>query len=242
MRYCPSEFDDSSAVFWIIHAVHQRLFYGGNVDLVYVNGNRFVAKKFGIGKCDKPIGEKLETVLNETATRSGVGFDVTSVHEAGAPIEYTQINVQYDAILDQKNTTDIDITFNESLEFSPVRHRHTFEDIPIVSLHAYSIEEILVEKLRSLYQRARARDYYDIYHLLEQETFDNVEILHALQAKSTAHNVEIDIDNGIPDDDIEDVRVYWERALNRLVQEMPSFDSVVQRIDTYLLELTEYNY
>jgi predicted nucleotidyltransferase component of viral defense system len=68
-----------------------------------------------------------------------------------------------------RKTPLIDITFNESLEFSPVRHRHTFEDLPTVSLHAYSIEEILVEKLRSLYQRARARDYYDIYHLLNRK-------------------------------------------------------------------------
>ncbi|WP_197528283.1 nucleotidyl transferase AbiEii/AbiGii toxin family protein [Haloquadratum walsbyi] len=38
-------------------------------------------------------------------------------------------------------------------------HEHAFEDFPTFSLAAYSIEEILVEKLRSLFQRTRARDY-----------------------------------------------------------------------------------
>lgn len=149
------------------------------------------------------LDEQLATALDETVTQSGIGFDVTSVHEAGDPIEYTQINVQYDAVLGQKNTTDLDITFNEPLAFSTV-------------------------------------DYYDIYYLLEQETFDDATIRHSLEEKSMVHNVKIDIENGIPDDDIEEVRAYWERALNRLVQEKPSFDIVVQRINTYLADLAEH--
>jgi predicted nucleotidyltransferase component of viral defense system len=185
------------------------------------------------------LHEQLATALDETATQSGIGFEITSIHETGDPIEYTQINVQYDAVLDQKNTTDLDITFNEPLAFSTVEHYHSFEEIPQFSLPAYSIEEIFVEKLRSLYQRARARDYYDIYHLLAQETFDDSIIPRALWEKSAAHNVEIDVENGIPDDDIEEVRAYWERALNRLVTEKPPFDIVVQQINAYLGDLAE---
>ena len=86
-----------------------------------------------------------------------------------------------------------DITFNEALVFPPVQHQHAFEDVPAVDLAAYSVEEIFVEKLRSLYQRARARDYYDIYRLLNQESFDNKAVADALRTKSQAHNVDLDL-------------------------------------------------
>lgn len=121
--------------------------------------------------------------------------------------------------------------------FPIVDHDHAFEDVPAVSLPAYSIEEIFVEKLRSLYQRARARDYYDIYRLLEQESFDDEVIVTALREKARAHDVEIALAQGVPEDDVEAVRAYWEQALDRLVTEQLSFDTVVERIDAYPQQL-----
>jgi predicted nucleotidyltransferase component of viral defense system len=159
------------------------------------------------------------------------------MHTAGDPVEYVQFDVQYDAVLGQKNTTDLDITFDEPLVYPIVDHHHAYEDVPAFSLPAYRVEEIFVEKLRSLFQRARARDYYDIYRLLEQESFDDEEIATALREKARAHDVEIALTQGVPEDDVEAVRAYWEQALNRLVTEEQSFDTVVDRIDAYLQQL-----
>lgn len=183
------------------------------------------------------IEATLASALADVEAESGIGFEISNVHQAGDPVEYVQIDVQYDAVLGQKNTTDLDITFNEPLIFPVVEHAHRFEDMPAVSLRAYSVEEILVEKLRSLFQRARARDYYDVYRLLEQESFDDVEIVSAVREKAEAHNVELDLANGLPADDVEAVRAYWEQALNRLVTEQPPFDTVVDQINDYLGQL-----
>jgi predicted nucleotidyltransferase component of viral defense system len=185
------------------------------------------------------LSQRLETAVDDISARSGITFDVTSVHEAGDPVEYVQIKVQYDAIFDQRNTTELDITFNEPLVFPTADHHHSVEDVPAFQVTAYSVEEIFVEKLRSLYQRARARDYYDIYRLLNQESFDDDAIADALCEKSRAHDVDLDIANGIPSDDSEEVRLYWDRALDRFVREKPSFDDVRQRINDYLVELAE---
>lgn len=184
------------------------------------------------------LSQQLETAVTSVENQSGIAFTVTNVHKAGDPIEYVQIDVQYDAILGQRNTTDLDITFNEALAFPPVQHQHAFEDIPAFDLTAYSVEEIFVEKLRSLYQRARARDYYDIYRLLSQESFDDDAVADALRTKSRAHNVDLDLANGIPTDSQEAVRQYWEQALDRLVQQKPAFEDVAYRINDYLLELS----
>ena len=80
------------------------------------------------------LRQHLETGLDSISDRSGINFAITSFHEAGEPIEYTQIKVQYDAVLGQRNTTELDITFNEPLEFGTVEHRHTFEDVPAFQL------------------------------------------------------------------------------------------------------------
>jgi len=42
---------------------------------------------------------------------------------------------------------------------------------------------------------------------------------------------------GVPEDDVEAIRAYWELALDRLVTEQLSFDTVVERIDAYLQQL-----
>jgi predicted nucleotidyltransferase component of viral defense system len=183
------------------------------------------------------VEETLEAALADVVAESGISFELSNVHQAGDPVEYVQVDVQYDAVLGQKNTTDLDITSDESLVFPVVDHEHAFEDVPAFDLAAYSIEEIFVEKLRSLFQRARARDYYDVYPLLEQEAFDDREIVTALRAKAASHDVGLDLAQGLPADDVDAVRAYWEQALNRLVTDPLPFDTVVERINVYLQQL-----
>lgn len=185
------------------------------------------------------VANKLADALTDIEPASGISFELTSVHDAGDPIEYVQIKVQYDAVLGQRNTTDLDITFNEALAFPIQTHEHSYEDIPAFTVPAYSVEEILVEKLRSIYQRARARDYYDIYRLRQQETSDDATIATALRDKAAAHNVNLDLENGIPEDDIDAVQAYWDQALDRLVTDHIPFDDVVGTVDTYLRTLAD---
>lgn len=183
--------------------------------------------------------ERLEEALTEIEALSGIQFEIINIHEAGEPVGYIQVDVQYDAVLGQQNTTKLDITLNEELAFDTVTHSHSFEDVPQFKLEAYSIEEILVEKFRSLYQRSRARDYYDIYRLLNQESFDKEKIVEGLQLKAEQQGVQLDLETGIPEEDTEDVHNYWDKALNRLVTEKPEFEEVVSRINRFLYELAE---
>ena len=185
------------------------------------------------------VADDIEDALTDINPASGITFELTSVHEAGDPVEYVQIKVQYDAVLGQRNTTDLDITFNESLAFPIQTHEHSYEDIPTFTVPAYSMEEIFVEKLRSIYQRARARDYYDIYRLLQQETFDNATIATALHDKAQAHDVDLDLANGIPQDDLDAGQAYWDQSLDRLITNHIPFDDVVETVDMYLHTLAD---
>ena len=179
----------------------------------------------------------LREALDKTEAESGIDFEITNCYTAGDPAEYIQVDIQYEAVLGQKNTTQLDLTLDESMFFPSISHTHDFEEVPEFKVQAYSVEEVLAEKLRSLYQRARARDYYDIYRLLNQREFDEEEITAALKTKAKQQNVQIDLENGIPAEDIKDVRQYWNQALDRLVTDKPDFDTVLNQITDYLQKL-----
>lgn len=71
-------------------------------------------------------------------------------------------------------------------------------------------------------------------------TFEDATIATALHDKAAAHNVDLDLANGTPEDDIDAVQAYCDQALDRLVTDHIPFDDVGQ-IDTYLKELTAHS-
>lgn len=180
------------------------------------------------------LKEGLNKTLDETGELSGIGFRVRSVYSNP---NYVQVKVQYDAILQQKNTTDLDFFQNERV-FFPVKHVvHSFEDVPEFRTRVYSIEEIFVEKLRSLFQRARARDYYDLYYIISMKRFDKTKIIEALLKKSEQVDVKLDMGRFL--DQTEEVRDYWDRALDRLTSSKPDFQEAQKNIEGYLKLLLE---
>ncbi|MCZ8169544.1 MAG: nucleotidyl transferase AbiEii/AbiGii toxin family protein [Flavobacterium sp.] len=63
----------------------------------------------------------------------------------------------------------VDISRSEQLVFKPVMNEVLigYSDLEEHQLLCYPLEEVLVEKMRSVMQRMQARDFYDIWYLLE---------------------------------------------------------------------------
>jgi predicted nucleotidyltransferase component of viral defense system len=68
----------------------------------------------------------------------------------------------------------VDISRSEKPEFKPVMQAVLigYSDLTEHQLLCYSLEEVLVEKMRTVMQRMQARDFYDIWYLLEQHGMD----------------------------------------------------------------------
>ena len=68
----------------------------------------------------------------------------------------------------------VDISRSEKLEFKPVLQTVLpgYSDLTKHQLLCYPLEEVLVEKMRTVMQRMQARDFYDIWYLLEQHGMD----------------------------------------------------------------------
>jgi hypothetical protein len=66
----------------------------------------------------------------------------------------------------------LDITLDEPVLLPPGRRpvvTGLFSD-PHPCVRAYALEEIMAEKMRSILQRGKARDYYDVWRLLREKT------------------------------------------------------------------------
>jgi predicted nucleotidyltransferase component of viral defense system len=72
--------------------------------------------------------------LGRVSEESGIEFEIRSFHKNS---EYAQIKVQYDAILQQKNTTSLDVFGGEEIYFSVQSIDHSFEDIPEFVIQVY---------------------------------------------------------------------------------------------------------
>jgi len=81
------------------------------------------------------------------------------------------------------------------------------EDIPEFEVLVYSPNDILVEKLRSILQRGKARDYYDVWRLMKEKEF----------------NLDLIFD----ENRLSEAKKFWTISLARLTKNLPDFESVV---------------
>src|SRR6056297_1010827 len=192
---------------------------------------------FGVGGEYNGSKEELEIALDDASRISGIDFDVTqhrALQTEGYPTHYVDIDIQYSAVLGHKNTTSLDIMIDEYVAFDPVRHSHSYEDVPEFELTAYSLEEIFAEKLRALYQRSQARDYYDLYQMLTEAEVDNSGILPAFTRKCEHDGLNIDLRDGLPGEKQGEIRDGWQNTLPDLVVDLPEFDRVYEALDDYV--------
>jgi predicted nucleotidyltransferase component of viral defense system len=79
----------------------------------------------------------------------------------------------------------VDISRSKQLVFPPAMNDVFigYSDLEEHQLLCYPLEEVLVEKMRSVMQRMQARDFYDIWYLLEEHEMDASFYLAEFEAK-----------------------------------------------------------
>ncbi len=123
-----------------------------------------------------------------------------------------------------------DVTLDEPVLLSPQRREVIASSFPALSpvILTYALEEILAEKMRSILQRGKSRDYYDVWRLLREESpaFDASVVRSILERKCQHKGL------GAPSvraflvpQHLAEAGVYWERDLTRQVapQSLPDW-------------------
>jgi predicted nucleotidyltransferase component of viral defense system len=144
--------------------------------------------------------------------------------------------VQFLGPLGFKNTIAHDISLKEKLVEEPVwkKVKPEYEDVPVFEIQVYSLNEILLEKIRSIMQRGKSRDYYDVWRLMNEHAFSQTEIKKLLIEKCKISNVEYRPDLLFDEARLSEASKFWDIALSRLTRDLPNFQKVVAELKKLL--------
>ncbi len=144
--------------------------------------------------------------------------------------EYLQLKIQYRALIG-KNWVKVDITKNDLVEKPSLRAvKKGYSDYPDFRIKVESIEEIFCSKIRSVIERKKCRDYFDLWKL-SKLSIDSEKVKEMIKAKLKIKGVELrDIDQIFPDDLQETLTPYWEREMGRLASPLPEIGTVIKEL------------
>jgi predicted nucleotidyltransferase component of viral defense system len=126
----------------------------------------------------------------------------------------------------------IDIARSEKLEFAPIlRPAITkYSDSSPHQLLGYPLEEIIVEKLRAVMQRMQARDYYDIWYLLEIHGIEPEFYVTEFKNKCASKNLRPGDFYKKLAERIPSYKGRWETSLAEQIQDLPDFAKVEREV------------
>jgi len=179
------------------------------------------------------LKEGLNEALNKSAEESGMNYAIDSYH----PTEgHATSRVQYTGPLGGRNNIKLDIHLREKLADKPVQMtlKSKYPDLKDFIVLAYTLDEILAEKMRSIMQRGKSRDYYDVWRLLKEHPFNKKEIQDLLKKKCTLNNIPYEPQEIFKPQKLKEAEEHWNTALKHLTKQLPEFKTAIKELKEQL--------
>lgn len=176
----------------------------------------------------------LPEVFERIEKESGIRLVLKSQHSNP---DYLQLKIQYDAILG-KNWIKVDVT--RELPIGGLLERklsQAYSDYPSFMVRVETVEEIGAEKIRSLVERKKCRDYYDVWQLTKLKIHRD-KLKKLLESKFRYKGMEFHgLEEIFPVDLPELLEGYWSRELGRLIHPVPELETVIHELKNNLRPL-----
>lgn len=190
---------------------------------------------------DNVAPETLEKILKEEVPKiikDAIGMDLRLKDRPYSNEGFYQSRFQYDGPLG-KDTVKIKITREQTIGELETKKMPQVFDYPSFDVRVYSLDEILAEKIRSIIQRKKIRDYYDVWRLLKTGKFNKEKVkLLFLEKCRTKGMTYAGIDQFFPDGIAKTLEPYMETGLMRLSREsLPQLQSVLDELRGLLEDL-----
>jgi predicted nucleotidyltransferase component of viral defense system len=133
----------------------------------------------------------------------------------------------------------VDISRSEQLEYAPVMKDVIvgYSDLEAHQLLCYPLEEVLVEKMRTVMQRMQARDFYDIWFLLEQHDMDAAFHMKEFEKKCASRNLKhSDFPKKLAER-LPQFKGRWKSSMSEQIKDLPDFDQVEREVQRHLKKL-----
>ena len=176
------------------------------------------------------LEEMLDKAVLETREGSGINFDDEiqideNINGFEIPIYFrilrrggTPLKIKLDLTSSEKESILLSVERKEIL--------HPYSDRCQFQAKVYSLEEIMAEKIRSLFERIRPRDLYDVWYL--HNRIDREKMLNTLYEKCRFKNVEIDVSS--LEDKKSDFANAWKNSLGNQLKKLPDFNYVYDKV------------
>ncbi len=207
---------------------------------------------------DYRFSEDLDfTLLNDEISNQQI-FDYFNVvfdyvkEEANIPLEIIDDNEHEDGGINfyisyigplggmgTNKRVKVDISRSEQLQFEPISQDVflTYSDQEEHKLFCYTLEEILVEKLRSVMQRMQARDFYDIWYLFEMNGLKIDFYISEFNAKCESKKVNPQDFFKKLEQRLPQYKARWQKSMKEQIQDLPNFDKVVREVKRHIKKL-----
>jgi len=158
--------------------------------------------------------------INSKEVKNGYSFDIyfRITRLTGSPL---------------KIKLDVTINKNEQI-IDQIKQKviyHPYSDKIDVKVLSYSLDEIFAEKTRSLFERTRPRDVYDVWYLNKHKNF-NISLFHR---KCEFKKLELDIEEFI--NRRTKFENAWEASLRHQLPKLPSATDVFDEVIEFLKKI-----
>jgi predicted nucleotidyltransferase component of viral defense system len=184
----------------------------------------------------KELEESLKEIATLTTDRSGIPFEFNGFQEVKNGF-VGKFNFRMVWFGGNPINIKIDLTSaeNEEIILPPqqMKIKHDYDEIISPEVLTYDLMEIFAEKVRSLFQRTRPRDLYDVSFL--KKHIDLHSISKLVKKKFETKDLEIDLD--IFNQKEEDLKRSWETSLRHQIVPLPDFKVAFKNVYELLVEL-----
>ncbi|MGB9701027.1 MAG: nucleotidyl transferase AbiEii/AbiGii toxin family protein [Thermodesulfobacteriota bacterium] len=179
----------------------------------------------------RTIIDALPEIFQEIEKTSQIKLILKSRHSNP---DYLQLKIQYDAVLG-KNWVKVDVTREMPVDtFNERKLSRAYSDYPSFLLRIESVEEICAQKIRSLVERKKCRDYYDVWQLMKLK-LDMKKMRKLTKKKFEYKGIAIrGLEDILPSDLFELLEGYWDREVGRLVYPVPNLKTVIKELREFL--------
>jgi len=181
------------------------------------------------------LESKIQKAIQETRNASGISFldDLKSEEVKNGYV----FNIYFRILRTSGDPLKIkmDITKKENeIIFNPVQKRnilHIYSDKISEQINVYTLEEMFAEKVRSLFERTRPRDLYDVWYLNQKMTFDKPLFQEKCKYKKVEPNIEELIDKK------PNYEKTWKASLQHQLPELPPATDVFDNVIDFLKKM-----
>ncbi len=167
----------------------------------------------------------LEIIDNNEHEDGGINFYISYIGPLGGQGNNKKVKV--------------DISRSEQLVFEPAMNEVfiSYSDLDEHQLLCYPLEEVLVEKMRSVMQRMQARDFYDIWYLLEEHGMEIDFYVSEFEAKCKSKGlIHSDFLKKL-DERLPQYKGRWKSSMSEQIKDLPDFDQVEREVQRHLKKL-----